>query len=66
MVNNCQEDRIEMAQEIAKVRESGLTNMFDRNRVIEILYAMGHDYTAEYLEENKNDYMSLLELSGEY
>lgn len=65
MINNNQEDRKEMAHEIAEVRRTGRTNMFDRRAVIEILYELGHDYTAEYLEENKDDYFDLLKLSGE-
>lgn len=65
MINNNKEDRNCMAKEIAEVRRTGRTNMFDRITVIEILYQLGYDFTAEYLEENKGDYMSLLELSGE-
>lgn len=60
------ENKIEMVQEIAEVRRTGLTNMFDRNSVIDMLYTMGYDYTAEYLEENKREYMDLLKMSGSY
>lgn len=65
MINNNKEDREDMAKEIAEVRRTGKTNMFDRIAVIEILYDLGYDYTAEYLEENKEDYLDLLKLSGE-
>lgn len=64
--NNNQEDRIEMAQELAEVRGTGLVNMMDRKGVIDVLYSMGHDFSAEYLEDNKSDYMELLVLSGQY
>ena len=38
------------------VRTSGLTNMFDRPRVIEIAEMMGYDETAEWLALNRNLY----------
>jgi chorismate mutase len=65
-INHNQEDRVEMAKEIAEVRRTGETNMMDRRRVAEILREMGFDFTADYIEENVGDYMSLLTLSGEY
>lgn len=64
MIDN--QEKIEMAQDIALVRKTDATNMFDRRNVIEVLYMMGHDTTAEYLEDNKSEYMELLKLSGEY
>lgn len=60
------QEKIEMAQDISLVRKTGMTNMFDRRNVIEVLYMMGHDVTAEYLEDNKSEYMELLKLSGDY
>lgn len=63
-VNN--EEKIEIAKELAYIRRVGATNMFDRKNVIELLYLMGHDTTAEYLEDNKSKYMELLELSADY
>jgi chorismate mutase len=60
------DDRIEMAKEIAEVRKTGMTNMFDRSSVIEILRDLGHDDTAEYLRDNRDEYMELLKLSGKY
>jgi chorismate mutase len=65
-VNHNEEDRIEMAKEIAEVRRTGETNMFDRTRVAELLEEMGFEYTAEYIRANVGDYGSLLELSGKY
>lgn len=66
MINNYEQDRIEMAKEIAEVRKTGAVNMFDRRSVIDILESLGYDFTAEYISENKNDYLALLEKSGEY
>ena len=58
--------KVSIARDIAKVRETGLTNMFDRIRVIEILEIMGYEDSVEYLTNHKADYMELLKLSGEY
>lgn len=38
------------------VRQSGLTNMLDRPRVIEIAELWGYDETAEWLRENRQAY----------
>jgi hypothetical protein len=38
------------------IRRSGLTNMFDRPRVIEIAELWGFDATADWLSENRNLY----------
>jgi len=38
------------------VRQSGLTNMLDRPRVIEIAELWGYDETAEWLRENRTRY----------
>lgn len=38
------------------VRRSGLTNMFDRPRVIEIAELWGYDETAAWLRVNRNLY----------
>lgn len=38
------------------VRRSGLTNMLDRPRVIEIAELWGYDATAKWLRENRNLY----------
>lgn len=65
MINNNEQDRIDMAEEISEIRLSGKVNMYDRKEVINELFALGYDYTAEYLEENKEDYINLLKLRGE-
>lgn len=66
MINTNNDDRIEMAQEIAEIRNSSKTNMFDRQAVIDLLYENGYDFTAEYIIENKDDYLELLKLSANY
>ena len=38
------------------VRRSGLTNMFDRPRVIEIAELWGYDETAAWLREHRKQY----------
>lgn len=38
------------------VRRSGLTNMLDRPRVIEIAELWGYDETAEWLRTHRRDY----------
>lgn len=51
---------------IAMVRRAGLTNMFDRKNVIMILKELGYNNIADYLEENKKEYLELLIESGKY
>ncbi len=46
----------EVFEGLEAVRTSGLTNMFDRPRVIEIAEMMGYDETAEWLVSNRNLY----------
>ena len=41
---------------LEKVRESGLTNMFDRIRVIQILSSWGEDEAAEWVNNNRDTY----------
>ncbi|MHB9131183.1 MAG: DUF5049 domain-containing protein [Armatimonadota bacterium] len=38
------------------VRQSGLTNMFDRPRVIEIAECWGYEETADWLRANRDLY----------
>lgn len=38
------------------VRQSGVTNMLDRPRVIELAEMMGYDKTAEWLRTNRRAY----------
>lgn len=58
------EDRIEVAKSIAQVRRTGKVNMFDRRGVITLMYMIGDDFSADYLANNPDEYMKLLELSG--
>jgi hypothetical protein len=46
----------EVFEGLEAVRHSGITNMFDRPRVIEIAEMMGYDETAEWLVSNRNLY----------
>lgn len=66
MLNNCKEDRLEMAKEIAEVRKTGETNMLIRSNVINILYSLGYDFTADYIQNKRADYINLLKLSGDF
>lgn len=60
------EDKIEVAKGIAQVRRSGKVNMFDRRGVIDVMYMIGDDFSADHLASNPDDYIELLELSGNY
>lgn len=60
------EDIKECAMEIAEVRKTGIVNMFNRAGVVEALYQLGYDFTANHIRDNKEDYIELLEKSGEY
>ena len=64
--NNQDQDKAKMAQELAQVRESGRTNMFDRATVMAILIEMNCVDTAFYLQEHKEEFMDLLILSAKY
>ena len=46
----------EVFEGLEAVRSSGLTNMFDRPRVIEIAMMKGFIETAEWVQENKKQY----------
>lgn len=62
-----EQDIRETAQEIAEVRKTGRANMFDIEAVVYELYHLGHTFTAEYIQDNRKDYVDrLLELSGKY
>jgi hypothetical protein len=41
---------------IEAVRDSGATNMLDRNRVIEIARAFGTDDAADWIEAHRSEY----------
>ena len=45
---------------LEEVRLSGLTNMLDRPRVIELARMMGYDETAEWLSEHRSEYAQLI------
>lgn len=51
---------------IELVRKTGMTNMFDRKNVIVILKEFGYNNIADYLEENKKEYLELLIASSKY
>ena len=51
---------------IATIRRTNLVNMFDRKNVIVILKEFGYNNIADYLEENKKEYLELLIESGKY
>ena len=55
-----------MARDIADVRKTAEINMAGRLAVIKILKHPDHKDTAVYLQENKKEYMGLLELSAKY
>ena len=58
------EERV--AKAIADVRRTGLTNMYDRPTVIEIMDILGYNQEANYLRDNLQEYGSLLVKSGGY
>ena len=43
---------------IMAVRDGGLTNMLDRNMVINLCEEMGYDEAAEWVKLNKSSYAS--------
>ena len=51
---------------IELVRKTGMTNMLDRENVIIILKELGYDNIANYLKENKKEYLKLLMSSNKY
>lgn len=59
-------NRVDIIKGITMVRRTGLTNMFDRKNVIVILKEFGYNNIADYLEENKKEYLELLIESGKY
>lgn len=53
--------------EIAEIRRSGWCNMYSVEAVINALYELGCDYTAEFISENKEYYLeTLLPESAKY
>lgn len=49
---------------IEEVRLSGVTNMFDRRRVIEEIMNKHSIDIADFMIEHQDEYLLLLELSG--
>lgn len=43
-------------EDLIAVRDSGITNMLDLPRVVEILQALGNDRAAAWIVANKKDY----------
>lgn len=60
------QERINMAKDLAEVRRTGKVNMFAIQHVKECLVELGCYSTAYYIQENKEDYISLLDLSGDF
>lgn len=56
-------DLVTMANQISLVRETGATNMFDRNGVCQVLEAYGYHDTAECIKSDKNMFLQLLKIS---
>lgn len=56
----------EVLKAIADVRYSGITNMYDRKRVLEEISANCSQEIKDYIKDHENDYLELLKLSTEY
>lgn len=51
---------------IAEVRNSGVTNMMDKKRVLEEMSSSCSDDINEFIYEHEDEYLFLLELSGKF
>lgn len=51
---------------IAEVRNSGVTNMMDKKRVLEEMSSNCSDDIKDFIYEHKDEYFFLLELSGKF
>lgn len=51
---------------IIEVRDSGVTNMMDKKRVLKEINSNCSDDIKEFINEHKDEYLFLLELSGNY
>lgn len=49
---------------IAEVRDSGVTNMMDKKRVLKEINSNYSDDIKEFINEHEDEYLFLLELSG--
>jgi len=45
---------------IESIRQSGITNMLDRNKVLELLETFEEDAAAEWIREDKGRYSRLI------
>lgn len=50
----------EVREQILKVRDTGLTNMFDTRNVLEIAEALDFEELAEWLPTHKKEYSSFI------
>lgn len=55
---------IKIKNQILVIRQTGLTNMFDIGRVLEIAKVMEFDELGEYIPEHKAEYVNFI-LIGE-
>ena len=55
---------IKIKNQIIAIRQTGLTNMFDIGRVLEIAKVMEFDELEEYIPEHKAEYVNFI-LIGE-
>lgn len=51
---------------IAIVRETGITNMFQRDKVLELMKEFGFENESNYLKEHKEEYSKYLDDSSDY
>lgn len=49
---------------ITEVRDSGVTNMMDKKRVLKEINSNYSDDIKEFINEHEDEYLFLLELSG--
>lgn len=49
---------------ITEVRDSGVTNMMDKKRVLKEINSICSDDIKEFINEHEDEYLFLLELSG--
>lgn len=55
---------IKIKNQILGIRQTGLTNMFDIGKVLEIAKVMEFDELEEYIPEHKAEYVNFI-LTGE-
>ncbi len=57
--------KTKIEKQILKIRESGVTNMFDTERVSLLAKDKGFEELAAYLETNKKEYWNFI-LTGKF